>query len=868
MKLLAPAIVIAMIFSATQNLSAHHTDPCGMVPPIYTGNVVPITRKGLQKTYVFYKDGIETFVIRPGFQGKVDNFGMLIPFPSAPAIRKVSDNVFQHVANSIDPPEVVVDLRPMVRFRGMRRAAGAAGGGLELKSKALAKDEVRVVKQEAVGMYEVAVLEAGSSAALKKWMEQHKYVYPKGMDKTCDEYIEARWCFVAVKSKVGPKAGVDPTPGQRKVRPNMPKSSTFDGHVQGMGFRFKTDELVVPMRLSTFNGDDTRNIVYLLTDGPKKIRSIPEEFVQRQLTGKQLIANLTQPLPVRIINGTEEEFKKMYGPVAGDKKAIRGSRIAPGGRIVRPIYSPEALKQRRNPKPHMQAALELFAGDMIAVESKTMSLVHEEAEKELLRIGEHFGLRGNQFDKAIAESLNIKRDETVKKGLKMLEKMTMTVVDGDFPREVLSSRNLKFAEYQMPSKRNRRRNYDAKEFGPSKKKGGILKVGAIDWNTTNTETRHASKTNWLQYALLGIGIVAFGGVFYWRRSRRMVVAAVAMAVLFAGSSAFAQEDLKSIDDIVAALKDSKTSSAAIQASVAYAKKDDKSRDAIVTRLVSVAKTDKELSRRGWAIAALAAIGGQDVDEHLLGIHDDAKQKKVVRDWAAAARVQMTRTLPGLLEKAQLIQKFPALGRPIGMRIVDMMADSKDASAGDVLKVTLRVPQLRQALAPSILAFGPKKLAKAMLTHDDTNVRRQAAAYLGTLAQQGQSKEVVKQVVEMTKFDAQADETPWAGGGNALFIPGIRWGKEDARALVGNLIRWHLWADINKEDKAKAQIHNNIRSLGLARAAGYQSPGWNNVGTKQWLIAWGKCVGKDELKKILEEQGVEGKDQYASVLKDL
>ena len=83
-------------------------DPCGMVPPIYRGPGPAITRIGLQQTYVFYKDGIETFVIRPGFKGKVDNFGMLIPFPTPPAIRKVPDNIFAQVAAAVDPPEVVV----------------------------------------------------------------------------------------------------------------------------------------------------------------------------------------------------------------------------------------------------------------------------------------------------------------------------------------------------------------------------------------------------------------------------------------------------------------------------------------------------------------------------------------------------------------------------------------------------------------------------------------------------------------------------------------------------------------------------------------------------------------------------------------
>ena len=53
-------------------------DPCGMVPPVYIDDATPIARVGDQNTYVFFKDGIETFVIRPGFTGKVEEFGMLI----------------------------------------------------------------------------------------------------------------------------------------------------------------------------------------------------------------------------------------------------------------------------------------------------------------------------------------------------------------------------------------------------------------------------------------------------------------------------------------------------------------------------------------------------------------------------------------------------------------------------------------------------------------------------------------------------------------------------------------------------------------------------------------------------------------------
>jgi len=63
-----------------------------MVPTVITsidvGDEAPIARIGAQKTYVFYKEGIETFVIRPGFLGKIEEFGMLSPFQARPRFGK------------------------------------------------------------------------------------------------------------------------------------------------------------------------------------------------------------------------------------------------------------------------------------------------------------------------------------------------------------------------------------------------------------------------------------------------------------------------------------------------------------------------------------------------------------------------------------------------------------------------------------------------------------------------------------------------------------------------------------------------------------------------------------------------------------
>lgn len=334
-------------------------------------------------------------------------------------------------------------------------------------------------------MYEVAVLEAGSAAALKKWMDEHGYQYPKGMDEVCEDYVKQKWCFVAVKTKVGQKDGADPKPGQRQVDTKLPDGATFDGSVQGMGFRFKVDELVVPMRLSAFNDGDLRNVVYLVTDKPQKIRSIPEEYVVRQVTGAQLIKNVTQPLPMWIIGGTEKDI--------------------PAGRR-------KTLPQERNPLPHNGAARDLFATDLLAITTENLSLPHEEQEKVLLRIGERFGLRGPEIDTLNEAALQTEREKIVKGALDGLKDMTLTVVDGDFPRELLAKQNLTFAEYRMPAKRNRPEIYDTKLNKPAQKKQGVLKVGAlapVDKATVaNAETRSSRPLLWL-LSIAGLAFVGF-----------------------------------------------------------------------------------------------------------------------------------------------------------------------------------------------------------------------------------------------------------------------------------------------------------------------------------------------------------------------
>ena len=422
-------------------LSSASADPCGMVPPVWGGEgpaPVAIERTGLQQTYVFFRDKVQTIAIRPGFTGSVESFGMLVPLPATPALRKIDDRTFDHLSSAVDPPLVTVQI---ISQPWMSLPDGAFAASVPPPSSApemeLSLDEVRVEKEEAVGMYEVAVLAAGSSTALQRWMDEHGFRYPDGMDDTVEDYVAQGWRFVAIKAKVGGLSGISPRPGMRDVDPELPRGARFDGYVQGMAFRFHTDTPIIPMRLSVFNGDDTHNRVFLFTEQPARLADISTGFVRRQVRGRVLHDNLTSPLPL-VVNGGE----------------LLEHELA-------------QIEPLRDPDPYVVAARDLLAADLMSASRGELSLPFEEQEKELLRINEALNLRGAAIDGVVAQEISQLRARAVTPALADVFEMTLSVVDGHFPRGLLMEQDLRLADYTMPSRQNRFEVWNDRKLGPS-----------------------------------------------------------------------------------------------------------------------------------------------------------------------------------------------------------------------------------------------------------------------------------------------------------------------------------------------------------------------------------------------------------------
>ncbi len=831
-----------------------HADPCGIVPPIAIDASNPaLTRIGVQTTYVFHKDGIEDIVLRPAFRGRVQEFGMLIPFPEPPAIRKMPDDVFTQVKHAIDPPKV--------HLYGWGRRGGRFDDGRERESATrtlgLARDKVEVLREEAVGMYQIAVLDAGSAEALQKWMTAHGYVYPEGMDAPCEDYVEAGWCFVAVKAKVGKKSGAEPRPGMRKV--DTSHSQPFDGAVQAMGFRFRAEKPVVPMRLSAFNAGELDNLVYILAAGSRRFAELPREMVVRRIPGRDLLRNVTGPRPIadwRDAYG-DDAWKQLTEEQQKQQDVQHAQQVAQWRK-----NNAEWVEAQLDPAPVNGKARLLFADDILAAQEGRLIHPHEQREKDLLAIGETFGLRGAQIDTLHAQAISAEREKAVDGVLEWLDGMTMTVIRGDFPREILAEKNLHIVAYgaAVPGEKHGRANPSPSNDGVEHARATPTEREPIVNEPQMTEQQQQENGGLGGLAVAGALLALGGGLVLAARRRRgwiPFVAAIAIAVAIP-TIAVAEPTPDDAADLVEKLG-GQSPDEAIEALVKMGEK-------AVPHLIGEAFEGTDLVRRGWAIVCLARIGGDDVEKRLTELHGDDGKPALVRTWAAAARVDMAEGADELVALASLIPHFPALDRPIAQRIVALQkAEGSKVTVAQLIDISTRIPQLQSALAQPIIGSGTKELAKVTLTGADNRIRRQAAAYLATaLGSAEDPTEAQADAASIYAYDVEATDISWKGG--ALFVPGLNWKKEPAKKLVRNLIAWYVYCDRTGKAGEKNQIQNNLRSINLANAIGVERQAWFQAqDARSWVALWVKIAGKDSAKAILKEQGLADDPEWTKAL---
>jgi hypothetical protein len=262
--------------------------------------------------------------------------------------------------------------------------------------------------------------------------------------------------------------------------------------------------------------------------------------------------------------------------------------------------------------------------------------------------------------------------------------------------------------------------------------------------------------------------------------------------------------------------------------------------------------------RGWAIKALSEIDDAGAEAALIRLHDDTGLPGLIQAWAAAGRVSRAQTLDELLALAPLTVRFPALSRPMKLKL-----SSVEGGVGDVggaMAMMVADPSLQSVLAPLVMEQPPDALVAVMITHENMEVRRTAAGFLATMSRTDVT--VLDATIRGYAFQPGAESVPWAGG--PLYIPSAQWGSDTARDLIGNLISWHLYCELNKLPAEQQQINNNLRSVGFVGTAGFNA--WQlPQDTDGLLVFWGQNAGSRELARMLGEHGVRGQAHYKKLL---
>ena len=301
--------------------------------------------------------------------------------------------------------------------------------------------------------------------------------------------------------------------------------------------------------------------------------------------------------------------------------------------------------------------------------------------------------------------------------------------------------------------------------------------------------------------------------------------------------------------LVLAMEEKETAGAAVEKLVAMGPQ-------VVPTLRDVALHGQDIGARGWAITGLQQLPGPEADKALLGIQEYGAAPELVRTWAAAARINRCGELDCVMALAPLSKQYPALGRPIRLKI-----ESKGDQLGDLasaLQAVASTPTLAEALTPIILASGTGPLAGEMFTHPENEPRRLAAGYLGTL---GQASGAQMDIAKLYAYTPGAEQVPWQGG--ALYVPGLTWDKKEAKVLSGYLVSWHLYCDRMGLTQEKQQIYNNLQSINLHRPAGW--PDWPSRDTNALLVQYGQAAGRPALEKVLSEHGVKDDTKYQGLL---
>jgi hypothetical protein len=206
---------------------------------------------------------VESFTVQPKFEGNALDFGMVIPTPTQPKLDEMPKGFFKDLA-----VYSILKQREFPKSKLVRVAFGGKGGGAPGAKKAKGKGDagggdadmpkppvIRILETGVVGSLDYKIIEADRADALFAWLKMNKYSYA-GDEATLNYYVQKKWVFTVMKIDT------------MQMKKN--KDGSYDGEVTPTRFRFASEKLVYPLKITQISVKDKTEALFYV-QAPHKV---------------------------------------------------------------------------------------------------------------------------------------------------------------------------------------------------------------------------------------------------------------------------------------------------------------------------------------------------------------------------------------------------------------------------------------------------------------------------------------------------------------------------------------------------------------------------------------------------------------------
>jgi hypothetical protein len=214
------------------------------------------TLKNKTSQVIMVRDGEKNVItMYNDFKGNYKDFAMVVPVPVVLAkqdIKVVRPEVF-NILNNYSQPRLVeyydenpCELRRYENREMKTKSAAAPMAKMDMLTRD--KNKVTIEAQYQIGEYDILILSALESTALKNWLTQNNYKLPAGAEEVLDPYIKSNLKFFVVKVN---------EEQLKKSRQNF---------LSPIQISFNSPKFMLPIRLGMANADGDQDlIVYAFT---------------------------------------------------------------------------------------------------------------------------------------------------------------------------------------------------------------------------------------------------------------------------------------------------------------------------------------------------------------------------------------------------------------------------------------------------------------------------------------------------------------------------------------------------------------------------------------------------------------------------